>query len=339
MSKRFKWTIETVKKRGFETHGDKYNYDKVPHNLSAKLYVPIVCIKCNNEFMQNMDSHIGKSAGCPTCAGNLRYTREIFIRKAIEIHKDNYSYIKIPESKLNIRTKVPITCNKCSLEFLQRIDDHINGKHGCSQCGSCMRYTWDIFVERARVIHNNKYDYNKIPDKISAYSKVLIKCNNCLCEFPQTISAHINGQQGCPKCNRSQGELIIGKYLTVGDLDYTTEFIIASLPRKRFDFSVNEYKYLIEYDGIQHFEYVEYFHKTLDVFEDRKQVDIIKTVEALRNGYTLIRISYNIVDINKYLDFAFNGNKKLYLSDKELYAEHEQSILKLIPDISIQLGM
>lgn len=52
------------------------------------------------------------------------------------------------------------------------------------------------------------------------------------------------------------------------------------------------YKFLVEFDGRQHFEFVELFHKDIQTFRERQQKDIIKTLDAIRLGYNIIRIDY-----------------------------------------------
>ena len=54
-------------------------------------------------------------------------------------------------------------------------------------------------------------------------------------------------------------------------------------------------KLLIEYDGVQHNEYVPHFHKTEENFLKAVERDKIKEELALSNGFNIIRIpdTYN----------------------------------------------
>ena len=61
------------------------------------------------------------------------------------------------------------------------------------------RLTKEIFIERAKQIHGNKYDYSEV-EYINANTKVRIICP-IHGEFFQTPSRHINMKQGCPKCS------------------------------------------------------------------------------------------------------------------------------------------
>lgn len=59
-----------------------------------------------------------------------------------------------------------------------------------------------------------------------------------------------------------------------------------------FDFAIIQRRLLIEYDGEQHFRYVERFHKTKEVFQNARQRDKIKEELAHQNGYDVVRFDY-----------------------------------------------
>lgn len=65
------------------------------------------------------------------------------------------------------------------------------------------KLTLEIFIHRAKKIHNNKYDYSK-----SIYSNFLTP-TIIICpvhgEFSQLPSNHLNKKCGCPKCKTSKG--------------------------------------------------------------------------------------------------------------------------------------
>ena len=97
------------------------------------------------------------------------------------------------------------------------------------------------------------------------------------------------------------------------------------MPRKRYDFSFvyNNRNYIIEFDGIQHFEMSPYFYSSDEIFERRRIVDVNKTVAALNQGFFFIRISYNDEDdINDIIDEIINDPNpscRLVFSDNTMY--------------------
>ena len=55
------------------------------------------------------------------------------------------------------------------------------------------------FIKRAKLIHQNKFDYSKV-DYSYYQSKIEIICKNCGQSFTQTPNNHLNGK-GCPHCS------------------------------------------------------------------------------------------------------------------------------------------
>ena len=103
-------------------------------------------------------------------------TTEEFIKKAKEIHGNKYDYSKV-EYK-NTSTKVCIICPEHG-EFWQTPNHHLQG-HGCPKCKNekiRKRHTHNItiFIEKARKVHGDKYDYSKA-EYINASTKVCIIC-------------------------------------------------------------------------------------------------------------------------------------------------------------------
>ena len=127
-----------------------------------------------------------------------RLTTEEFIEKARKVHGDKYDYSKV-EYK-NAHTKVCIICPEHG-EFWQTPNTHLYLKCECSKCMKNAKGTTDEFIERARKIHINKYDYSKV-EYINSKTKVCIICPEHG-EFWQTPDKHLYGQ-GCPICGNDK---------------------------------------------------------------------------------------------------------------------------------------
>ena len=180
-----------------EIHGDKYDYSKVKYvNITTK--VCIICPK-HGEFWQRPSHHlIGK--GCRKCANEASSIRqsmgiEDFIRRAKEVHGDKYNYSKV--EYVNNSTKVCIICPEHG-EFMQDPSHPLNGG-GCPKCYGKNKTT-EEWIEEARKIHGDKYDYSKV-EYTGAKNKVCIICP-IHGEFWQFASDHIRNKSGCPCCNR-----------------------------------------------------------------------------------------------------------------------------------------
>ena len=127
-----------------------------------------------------------------------RLTTAEFVKKAIEVHGDKYDYSKV--EYMGTHKNVCIICPEHG-EFKQTPANHLNGR-GCPKCSreSCQKNlssTKEEFINKAREVHGDKYDYSKV-DYTNANTHVCIICPEHG-EFKQTPSMHLSGN-GCPKC-------------------------------------------------------------------------------------------------------------------------------------------
>lgn len=152
--------IELVEKCR-NTHGNKYNYDKV---IYKNLFTPII-ITCpiHGDFEQRPANHIYNKSGCPKCSGKFRYNKETFAEECTKRHNGKYTYDKV--EFVNGKTPVIITCLKHG-DFSQRPDMHLQG-YGCPKCrleklSEVMRKSTEDFIKDAKKIHGDRYDYSKV---------------------------------------------------------------------------------------------------------------------------------------------------------------------------------
>jgi GTP:adenosylcobinamide-phosphate guanylyltransferase len=121
-----------------------------------------------------------------------------FIGKARKVHGDKYDYSKV--RYVNNKIKVLIVCPKHG-EFLQTPANH-KSKNGCPNCGKdslIRKNSLSIkgFIERARRVHGDKYDYSKVR-YVNNRTAVKIMCPDHG-EFFQIPSNHFN-KNGCHDC-------------------------------------------------------------------------------------------------------------------------------------------
>lgn len=122
-------TIEEFIDRAVLVHGDKYDYSDTIY-INSKDKLSIVC-PIHGPFLQVPSSHWGGN-GCPHCIGNIRKTKELFVKQSINVHGNKYNYDDV-EYK-NIKEKVKIFCIKHG-EFWQIPKHHLNGC-GCPKCAN-----------------------------------------------------------------------------------------------------------------------------------------------------------------------------------------------------------
>lgn len=122
------------------------------------------------------------------------------IQKANTKHNGKYDYSRVVY--VNSGTKVEIICPLHG-SFFQTPDKHCNAGTGCPRCKSRKlamdrRMTHERFVERARDVHNDRYDYSRV-SIVNGHTKVEIICPTHG-SFFQTPTNHIDNKNGCPQC-------------------------------------------------------------------------------------------------------------------------------------------
>jgi hypothetical protein len=154
--------------------------------------VKILC-KIHGVFYQNPVDHL-QGKGCKKCSGNEKLTKVIFIKRSNEIHHNKYDYSEV--NYKNIDSKVIIKC-PIHGEFKQSPYKHMLGQ-GCSKCKKVNKLNLQDFINKAKEIHNNKYNYSKVNYK-NIDSKIEIICPKHG-SFKQTPYNHLKGF-GCSRCS------------------------------------------------------------------------------------------------------------------------------------------
>lgn len=284
-------TVSQFIERARKIHNDKYDYSRVVYVNSYKK-VEIVCPQ-HGSFFQVANSHL-LGHECALCVDkNIKWTTERFIHEATKVHGDRYDYSL--SNYIDSYTKVEIVCRQHG-PFLQNPKAHIQQSQNCPFCAG-NKMTRDIFIEKANRIHFNRYDYSAVIYQ-SNETGVTIKCP-IHGIFIQKPHDHLDGC-GCPSCQISQGERVITAILlSMGiEFEYQKKFDECKNGRRLpfdFYFQLNKLKFLIEYDGVQHFQPIRKFGGK-EAFEITKRRDAIKTAFAAANGLILIRIPYTEFD-------------------------------------------
>lgn len=273
-------------KKANKVHNHKYDYSLIKEYKNTKTKIKIICSE-HGEFEQLPGNHL-RGQGCIVCSGRIIYTNSSFIKKATIIHSNKYNYSLTKYD--GARNKIKIICPEHGL-FEQAAYTHLNGI-GCIKCAGTYSYTTKEFIEKAKTVHGDKYDYSLTSYK-NQKSKVKIICPEHGF-FDQQARAHLNGQ-GCPRCNDSRGEIKIKNLLKNSEIIYLSQYTFVDCKNIRplkFDFYLPRHNVCIEYDGRQHFEPIDFFGGE-DGLKYIQQNDIIKTKFCKNNGIKLIRIRYD----------------------------------------------
>ena len=270
--------IEDAKK----LYGNKYDYSKLVYS-GCRSSVCIIC-KEHGEFNKRASDFL-QGKGCPKCANAYkphpkRYTTEKWIEKAKSVHGDKYDYSKV--EYISPFDDVVIIC-PIHGEFKQKASYHLSG-NGCTKCGyekvsAFLGGNKDDFIEKARKIYNDKYDYSKV-EYINNKTEVVVICPKHG-EFKVRPDNHLTGRNGCPSCsvNHSMWEKEVLNYVrelepnTIsGDKDI--------LYGKELDIFIPSKKIAFECDGLR-------WHS--EIFKD-KMYHLYKTLKAKQASVSLFHI-------------------------------------------------
>ncbi len=141
-----------------------------------------------------------------------------FIARAKVVHGDFYDYSKAEYTTL--KAKVCIIC-PIHGDFVQTPEKHIYAKTRCPACAGRPVITTEVFITRAKTVHEDRYDYT-LTNYINDTTKVQIICK-LHGVFMQAPGHHVHKKQGCPKCKHEAAKQRcknnIGGYneFTIGD--------------------------------------------------------------------------------------------------------------------------
>jgi hypothetical protein len=189
-----------------EVHGDKYDYSKSAYTGSNSKLI-ITCL-IHGDWQVAARNHL-RGNGCQRCANQAKANlvsekcKKEFVVNANKIHNNFYSYEKFIYEKSSIKST--ITCPLHG-DFLQSGTAHLSGS-GCRECGIISYSTpkrekaAQTFIERAKKVHGNVYDYSETV-YIKSRIKVLIKCRKHG-QYEQYPVGHLSGM-GCPLCGHER---------------------------------------------------------------------------------------------------------------------------------------
>lgn len=273
-------------------HGDKYDYSKVDlddaiRNNGGKII--IICPE-HGEFQMNYNSHLG-GRGCLFCTTNRRYrNQEEFIKLAKSLYGNRFSYDKTIYK--NSTTPITVTCIKHNCDFnVLPLNFLREGHFSCPMCDERVLDT-ESFIKRAIELYGPEpYDYSLVEYKKSKLP-VKIKCNHCGNYFEIIPDKFLREGTRCPCYTKSKLEELVNSELIklyqkddiirqfkFDDLVYTKQL--------RFDFYLKTTRVLIECQGLQHFEPIEFFGRE-EGFKDSQKRDLLKFNYCKENGFNLL---------------------------------------------------
>jgi hypothetical protein len=286
-------SIEEVKRRLFKTHGNNIAIEKY---ISMKTDGTFKCNVCGNIWDAEVCS-VTRGNGCSVCSANearVKYQLPIEeIREYIESHGCKLK----SDTYINRKEKIDI-------EFA---------------CGHTVPMSYECFkrgqrcncdaVERAIATSNEKTK-NKVLSAIDSVGFKFVSFSNgtsiwhsdftYICdkghEVTQCVSAFMHNKY-CKICSNDFTESSIATLTKnycvekFGKDDAIVEYKVMKNPKTNMwlknDIYIKSLKLTIEVNGLQHYQWKNKYHRSIEEFSDQQYRDNLKKEYALSNGYYL----------------------------------------------------
>lgn len=215
----------------------------------------------------------------------------------------NLKFIDCDYKNQNSKIKLQCECGEIFESTYRKLREN-NYDTKCKKCRTKER--------KEKIINNTKEDFIQYINNTGEYQIISyngshnnckLRCLHCGKEFEIRPDSFKSGSR-C-KCNSlSRGERKITQFLKENKFNFEHEYSFNDLVginggRLRFDFAIfenNELKYLIEYNGIQHYNIDNYLNHSSGFYDYRMEHDQMKIDYCKKNNIKLIIIKYDEYD-------------------------------------------
>lgn len=264
------------------------------------------CSKCQEEFDMSWNN-ISSGKKCPYCRGLRVSNKNSLFKNYPEICLDwDYNKNLRPPTSYTYGSskKVYWECHICNSKWEARISNRTFLNRGCPNCSnqkargrpSARKKSHAFFIEEVHSLVKEEYSVLGEYDGTDKY--ILMKHNVCENEWMVKPQSFLRGTR-CPRCDFSKGESKIEMLLKYFDAKFFPQIRFRECRDKYplpFDFYLPDYNLIIEYDGKQHFEPVDFSGQGISwskrELKEIKKKDKIKTKYCKDNNINLLRIPY-----------------------------------------------
>lgn len=278
-------TKEEFTKEVYDLVGEEYTF--LDEYKTSKDNLLFKHNKCGYVGYINPDNFL-RGTRCSKCSfGKMgksrRKTTEQFKNEVYSVVGEEYTVLG--EYQTN-DTNILMRHNICGLEWEPRPSLFTKCGKRCPRCSKVYKRTQKDFEDDIYRLVGDEYifqePYKTVGDKI----KVLHKdCGNTY----EVKPTHFLAGSRCPQCRFSRGERKVKEALEKNGVEYQREYVIGGL--LRMDFRLTELRAFIEYDGIQHYEPVEFWGGE-EALESLQFRDSVKDSFCGMQGIPLLRIPY-----------------------------------------------
>jgi hypothetical protein len=235
-------TTEIFIKKSKKIYGEDFDYGNSKYS-DHESKIEIKHKKCGKDFFASYKDFVLKKKGCFYCNEELykkewRITTGSFIERAKNIHGDSFDYSEV--CYVNPKTKIKVKHNKCGSWLFIRPHNHLSHEIGCRFCATeerakKRRGDTESFIERARKIHGDEFDYSEAYYKNARDPVKIIhkSCGKILYVRPDN---HVNKKTKCIHC---RGEVANKKNTHTSEV-FTKQ--AQKIHGDKYDYSLVDYK-------------------------------------------------------------------------------------------------
>lgn len=243
--------------------------------------VKVMCKECNYIFNSDaaslLQGHGCKQCGIKNMKQKQRKSHEEFINELTFINPD----IEVIDKYINSTTKIKVKCKICNHEYMSTPTNLLRG-FKCIECFKKSQHKiHDDFVKELKNINNK---VKVIGQYKNNHSKIKCKCLECNYEWEQFANTLLQ-RNNCPKCSRkySHGEDRILEVLDLLGVTYIKQKTFDGLfgdsgKLLRYDFFIEKFNLIIEYNGQQHY-------KSINIFGGEKSFKLTKKYDKRKKDY------------------------------------------------------
>lgn len=308
MKRGVRLTKEEVQNRIDQVH----NHSIVMSNyLAASKKADFKCKNCGYEWSTQPRSVYYLKTGCPNCANNAPLTTDDLKQKIADLVGDEYVLMSECHGR---HEKVKLYHTKCGETYEVEVGSFLLGKrHTCDlseRISNGLSMSLDDMLDRLYKAFGNEYVYKSGFTTVNDYAVFEhSECGKLFRAIPRQL---YTGLRGCTYCSSSKGEKAIDLFLSTHKIKYKRQYILNDCRDKNplpFDFAVfddDTLNCLIEYQGIQHYQEIDYFGN--DAFISTTTHDILKKKYCQKNNIQLFcikapdKLNATQLEINNYVD-------------------------------------
>lgn len=226
---------------------------------NAHIPYPAECCTCGHKWNINFNN-VQQGQGCPICKNKKQHEGLRLTHNEVLKSYEDHNLVLLDNKFEYARTNHLTQCKICQYSWKVRLNNIRTGRAGCPKCAGKAKYS--LSEVKQLYLRNNLEYLDDIYINVKTY--VNTRCLTCRLEY-KTRVANVKSGYGCPVCSKFKNEKLM--------LGYLSQLLGIQISSLRIDcenkniqdhliidayMSINEQILYIEYNGIQHFEPIDF---------------------------------------------------------------------------------